>query len=200
LPLVEGRVVAGHAVQALVIVDMQVDYFNHSELERCRDDLVATCNSLVERAAAAGAPVIEVRTEHKPDRSTWALNMRDDDSGMVIEGTAGADPVPGLRTEVAVTVIKTRDSAFFRTELEDLLSGIETIALAGVSTESCIATTAADAYARDLRVILVDEAVASVDPDLNRRTQEQLAQQYRQPTVALDDVAFLAPAGQHLTA
>ena len=63
-------------------------------------------------------------------------------------------------------MIKTRDSAFFRTELEDLLAsrGIESIALAGVSTESCIATTAADAYARDLRVVLVDEAVASVDP------------------------------------
>lgn len=193
---------AGHTAQALVIVDMQVDYFNDGELERCRDDLVAACNTLAERAGAVGAPVIEVRTEHKSDRSTWALNMRDDDSGMVIEDTPGADPVPGLRTEGAITVIKTRDSAFFRTELEDLLSsrGIETIALAGVSTESCIATTAADAYARDLRVILVDEAVASVDPGLNRRTQEQLDQQYRQPTVPLDAVAFEAPSGQQLTA
>ncbi len=192
----------GHTVQALVIVDMQVDYFNDSELERCRDDLVAACNSLAERAMAAGAPVIEVRTEHKPDRSTWALNMRDDGRGMVIEGTPGADPVPGLRNEGTITVTKTRDSAFFRTGLEDLLSsrGIETIALAGVSTESCIATTAADAYARDLRVVLVDEAVASVDPDLNRRTQEQLAQQYRQPTVRLDDVVFQAADGRQLTA
>ena len=191
----------GHTVQALVIVDMQVDYFNHSELERCRDDLVAACNALVERANAAGAPVIEVRTEHKPDRSTWALNMRDDDSGMVIEGTPGAEPVRGLRTDGAYTVIKTRDSSFFRTELEDLLSsrGVESIALAGVSTESCIATTAADAYARDIRVVLVDEAVASVDPELNRRTQEQLEQQYRQPTVPLDQVEFTA-SGQELTA
>ena len=192
---------AGHTVQALVIVDMQVDYFNNSELARCRDDLVAACNALVERANAASAPVIEVRTEHKPDRSTWALNMRDDDSGMVIEGTPGAEPVRGLRTEGTITVIKTRDSAFFRTELEDLLvsRGIEAIALAGVSTESCIATTAADAYARDIRVVLVDEAVASVDPELNRRTQEQLEQQYRQPTVSLDQVEFTA-SGQELTA
>ena len=192
---------AGHTVQALLIVDMQVDYFNDGELERCRDDLVAACNALIERANAAGAPVIEVRTEHKPDRSTWALNMRDDDSGMVIEGTPGADPVRGLWTEGTITVIKTRDSSFFRTELEDLLAsrGIESIALAGVSTESCIATTAADAYARDLRVVLVDEAVASVDPELNRRTQEQLEQQSRQPTVTLDQVEFTAN-GQELSA
>ena len=190
-----------YAVQALLIVDMQVDYFNDNELERCRDDLVAACNSLAARATAAGAPVIEVRTEHKPDRSTWALNMRDDDSGMVIEGTTGAEPVAGLHTDNAFTVIKTRDSAFFRTELEDLLAarGVETIALAGVSTESCIATTAADAYARDLRVVLVDEAVASIDPGLNRRTQEQLEKQYRQPTVRLADVAFATP-GEQLTA
>ena len=127
--------------------------------------------------------------------------MRDDDSGMVIEGTPGAEPVRGLRTDGAYTVIKTRDSSFFRTELEDLLTarGIESVALAGVSTESCIATTAADAYARDLRVILVDEAVASVDPELNRRTQEQLEQQYRQPTLPLDQVEFTA-SGQQLTA
>ncbi|KQV74071.1 hypothetical protein ASC61_03080 [Aeromicrobium sp. Root344] len=190
-----------YAVQALLIVDMQVDYFNDSELERCRDDLVAACNTLAARASAAGALVIEVRTEHTRDRSTWALNMRDDDSGMVIEGTTGAEPVAGLHTDEAITVIKTRDSAFFRTELEDLLAahGIETIALTGVSTESCIATTAADPYARDLRVVLVDEAVASVDPGLNRRTQEQLEKQYRQPTVRLDDVTFTAP-GEQLTA
>ncbi|KRC64689.1 hypothetical protein ASE12_07865 [Aeromicrobium sp. Root236] len=192
----------GHSAQALIVVDMQVDYFNDNELERCRDDLVAACNTLAERALAAGAPVIEVRTEHRPDRSTWALNMRDDDSGMVIEGTAGAEPVAGLRTDGTTTVVKTRDSAFFRTELEDLLAaqGIETIALAGVSTESCIATTAADAYARDLRVVIVDEAVASVDPALNRRTQEQLEQQYRQPTVRLDQLAFEAPDGRRLSA
>jgi hypothetical protein len=42
--------------------------------------------------------------------------------------------------------------------------------------------------------------VASVDPDLNRRTQEQLEQQYRQPTVRLDDVAFEAPDERELTA
>lgn len=189
------------SVQALVIVDMQVDYFNDGELERCRDDLVAACNTLVERAMAAGVPVVEVRTEHKPDRSTWALNMREDGQGMVIEGTPGADPVPGLRTDGTITVIKTRDSAFFRTELEDLLTarGVESIALAGVSTESCIATTAADAYARDFRVMLVDEAVASVDPEFNRRTQEQLREQYRQPTIRLDDVVFEG-AGEELTA
>jgi nicotinamidase-related amidase len=188
--------------QALVIVDMQVDYFNDGELERCREDLVAACNVLVERASAAGAPVFEVRTEHRRDRSTWALNMREDDSGMVIEGTHGAQPVPGLRTTAAEPVIKTRDSAFHRTELEHQLSsqGISSIVLAGVSTESCIATTAADAYARDIRVTLVEHAVASVDPRLNQRTLEQLGQQYRQPTVPLDAVRFVAPEGRRLTA
>lgn len=192
---------AGYSVQALVIVDMQVDYFNDSELERCRDDLVAACNALVERALAAEVPVFEVRTEHQPDRSTWALNMREDDSGMVIAGTPGANPVPGLLTDGTIAVTKTRDSAFFRTELEDLLAarGIETFALAGVSTESCIATTAADAYARDLRVVMADEAIASVDAELDRRMQKQLEQQYRQPTVPIDEIVF-EPGGQELTA
>ena len=48
--------------------------------------------------------------------------------------------------------------------------------------------------------MIVDEAVASVDPALNRRTQEQLAQQYRQPTVRLDELAFETPDGRRLSA
>ena len=178
--------------QALVIVDMQVDYFSDGELERCRDDLVGVCNALVAQARAAGVPVFEVRTEHTPDKTTWALNMREDDSGMVISGTEGAATVDGLDVDDAIRVVKTRDSSFYGTDLEDLLAerGITSIVLAGVSTESCIQTTAADAYARDIRVTFVEDALASIDPELHRRTLDQLEQQYRQPVISADDVVF----------
>ena len=176
---------------ALVIIDMQVDFFVSPELARCRDDLVGACRRLVDTARAQGAPVIEVRTVHAHDGSTWALNMRDDDQGMALAGSPGAAPLPGLG-EPDLVVEKTRDGAFHGTPLRDLLRrrGIEHLVLCGVSTESCIAATATEAYAEDLRVTLVEDATASVVQAQHAQTLEVLHAQYRQPVVAAREVTF----------
>lgn len=180
-------------VEALLVVDMQNDFFNHSELRRCRDDLIKHCNHLMDQARRAGAPIFLVRTVHASDRSTWTLNMLQDGEGMTIEGRPGAETVDGLDTEGAVEVIKTRDSAFYATRLADELEArsISSFALCGVSTESCIATTAADAYARDLHVVLVDRATASIDEEQHTLTLRLLETQYRQPVLQPEDVAFV---------
>ena len=180
-------------VRALVMVDMQADFFNDPELERCRADLVENCNRLTDTAIEHGLTVIEVRTLHAPDRSTWALNMLDDDAGMTIAGTPGAEPVTGLRhagTCPQVELItKTRDSAFYDTPLEQRLqsAGVSQFLLCGVSTESCIVATATDAYARDFRVGIVLDATASVRRDLHDRAITSLREQYRQPAIYTEE-------------
>ena len=176
---------------ALVLIDLQNDYFADDELARCRDDLLAGSNRLVRAAREAGAPVVEVQTVHARDRSTWALNMLDDDQGMALEGTPGAARLDGL-LESDHLVVKTRDSAFHGTGLGRWLreQGVSRLVLAGVSTESCIAATATDAYAYDLRVVLVEDATASVEKRLHDQTLERLHQQYRQDVVSIGDVRF----------
>ena len=183
------------AAEALVLIDLQEDFFDDPELKRCREDVSDACNLLIGRARAAGAPVIIVRTVHAADRSTWALNMLDDDQGMALEGDPGAETIPELETNGAIEVIKTRDSAFFDTDLEDVLHGygVTTIAVAGVSTESCVAATASDAYARDFRVVLVDRATASVDEDMHLHVLKRLSWQYRQPVVEPSELSLTAP-------
>lgn len=179
-------------VQALVLVDLQQDFFEDPELARCRADVVEACNRLVERANRAGALVVVVRTVHATDRSTWALSMLDDDQGMAFEGESGSELISDLRTDGAVDVVKTRDSAFFGTDLDEVLCahGVTAFALAGVSTESCIAATATDAYARDYRVTIIDRATASVDEDMHEHILRLLSWQYRQPVLEPDEVAF----------
>lgn len=180
---------------------MQVDFFNDPELQRCRDDLVATCNDVIGAARERGLPVIEVRTLHAADGSTWALNMLEDESGVVIEGTEGAEPVHGLThagtTDGIQVVRKTRDSAFHRTDLHRLLRerGVEAFLICGVSTESCVAATAIDAYAYDLRVAIVIDATASFRWDLHDQTLKSLQEQYRQPAISSERaIATLAHA------
>jgi len=183
------------------MVDMQADFFNDPELERCRDDLVATCNRVVDAALERGIPVVEVRTVHDPDRSTWALNMLDDGAGLTEAGTPGAEPVEGLHhagSRDGITLMtKTRDSAFYDTDLAGVLerAGVRAFLLCGVSTESCIAATATEAYARDLCVGLVLDATASVRWDLHDHTVDSLREQYRQPALKADQaIAAMQPA------
>ena len=178
--------------QALLVVDLQEDFFTDDDLARQREALIVACNSVVEKAQQAEAVVFEIRTIHDADRSSWSLNMLDDDAGMTIESTPGAAAVDGLMTSGATIVRKTRDSAFHNTPLAEKLGdrGITAIAICGVSTESCIAMTAAEAYARDLHVTLVRDALASVDPDAHTHALDRLSRQYRQAITTSGEIEF----------
>ncbi|RLV56264.1 cysteine hydrolase [Aeromicrobium phragmitis] len=178
--------------RALLLIDLQEQFFDPPGLQKVRGDLVTAVQRLLTAARQAGAPMINVRTVHRRDRSTWALNMLEDDQPMVLEGSPGAAPLVELDLAGAHEVLKTRDDAFFATELDALLErlGTRELVLTGVETEACIALTASSAYARDLRVHLATDAIASADEEQHRRTLELLHAQYRQPLVAADDIRF----------
>lgn len=172
-----------------MLIDLQGDWFSDDELARCRDDLLASTNRLVEAARAAEVPVLEVRTEHDPGGSTWTLSMHEDGQAVVVAGTPGAARLDGLAATDEV-LLKRRDSAFFGTPLADRLRelGVGHVVLCGVSTESCVSASAVDAFAHDLRVTLVEDATASIDRDLHRHTLGRLSEQYRQEVVSTDEV------------
>lgn len=175
---------------ALVTIDMQAAFFESGLLAPLVDDLVARCNELHHWAASHDIPVIEVRTQHRRDRSTWTLNMLEDDMGFLLEGDDDAQPVPGLVTDGAIELVKTRDSAFHRTDLADQLRelGVGLLVLAGVSTHTCVASTATDAYAHDLHVVLVEDAIASSRPDLHAVTLATLCDEFRFRCLSTADV------------
>jgi nicotinamidase-related amidase len=177
-------------MDALLLIDLQADYFVDDELARCREDVVAACNRLAVAAHAHGLPVFEVRTVHEEDRSTWTLSMLEDDQGMVLRGTPGADRAAGLDPGRATLLEKTRDSAFLHTDLDARLRrlGVRRVVLCGVSTESCVAMTARDAFAHDLAAVLVSDATASVSWEEHDHTLAVLRQQHRQEVLTADEV------------
>ncbi len=183
---------------ALLLVDLQSDWFSDAELDRCREDLVATCNRLVVAAHRSGVPVLEVRTVHEPDRSTWTLTMLEDDQGVTVRGTPGAERVAGREPGAATAVEKTRDSVFFGTSVEQDLraQGVRRVVLCGVSTESCIAATARDAFARDLAAVLVSDGTASVSWEEHDHTLSMLRTQHRQEVLTADEVAAVWTDGE----
>jgi nicotinamidase-related amidase len=172
--------------QALLIIDMQNAYFEDETLEQHRPALIRECNRLARHAVETGSEVLVILTEHQRDRSTWTLSMLDDDQGFLFTGTRQAELVEGLELEGFERVVKTRDSAFFGTDLAGRLRalGVEGLVLAGVSTHNCIAHTAADAFAADFRVAFAEDAIASTNEDYASSMLTILSNEYRQPVLS----------------
>lgn len=178
-------------VRALVLIDLQEDFLRAPGLREKRSAVVRAVQRWVDWARDHDMPVVEVLTVLPRDKAAWALNMREDDQPVVLEGTAGAEPLTELDPRPDVTVVKRRDDAFHGTDLLQRLRelDVDEIVLAGVSTEACIAVTAAAAYAHDLRVWIAEDAVASADEQAHDAALLWLEQQYRQDVVSPEELA-----------
>jgi bifunctional isochorismate lyase/aryl carrier protein len=153
--------------RALVIIDLINDYLDRWDTDKAVR-LVSNTNKLASAFRRSGLPVIWVRQEFRPDLSDAFLEMRDNNIKIAIEGTRGAQLHADLDWNPNdVTIIKKRYSAFFKTELEDLLEelGVGELVLCGINTHACIRMTAIDAYQRDLRVVLAEECIDSYNEE-----------------------------------
>lgn len=179
---------------ALLVIDMQNAYFELPGLSERREAVLARVNELLQAARAARRPVVLVRTEHARDRSTWTLNMIEDDEGFAYPGTEQAQFLSGLDVEDYVEIVKTRDSAFHGTPLREELArlGVAHLLICGVSTHSCVAQTAIDAFAHDLHAAVACGAATSENPDLADALLEFLHTEMRQPLLnQADSLALL---------
>ena len=154
----------------LIVIDMQNDF-----LERLEDDdragLILNTNQLIDLFRVAGCPVIWIQQLLSPDLSDAPLLIRDRGISVVIDGTSGAKIHSDLARNADDTVVtKKRYSAFFGTDLEEILKDLapERVTLAGVNTHACVRATAIDAYQRDMRVLLASDCLASHDPEHGR--------------------------------
>ncbi|MDQ0078724.1 nicotinamidase-related amidase [Arthrobacter oryzae] len=185
-------------VITVVVIDMQNAYFEDPALGRRKDELVEACNALMDAARRSGAKVLLVKTEHERDKSTWTLNMLEDDQGFIFRGSEQADFVPGLVTAGLPQLVKTRDSAFLGTDLLWRLRNWEsdTIVLAGVSTHNCVAQTGADAFGHNIRVIYATDATGSEDRESAEALLSILSKEYRQEALSLPQIEALLDGPQ----
>lgn len=167
---------------ALLLIDMQADFAGEDgALAKAGFDMtaprLAMANARLLAAAARKAKIacIFVRLVTKPgaQSSAWrewlTRRGRDDETPLCREGSLGMEFV-GVRPHQGEAVIsKSRYSAFTGTGLDLLLrsQGLDTLVLAGLTTECCIDSTARDAFERDFHVVIAADAVAAYAPDLH---------------------------------
>ena len=167
-----------HPPVALLVIDMLVDFFErHPALTAERSRLVRGINSAARAFRDAGQPVIWVRQEFAPDLNDAFLLMRRTGTKVTIAGTDGCQVLPELeKLGTDPVIVKKRYSAFFRTNLDELLAdlGARSLVLAGVNTHACVRMAAIDAYQRDYDVIVASDCVASYDAEHHRVTLRYL--------------------------
>jgi nicotinamidase-related amidase len=171
---------------ALLVIDMQNAFFEFPGLAAQRERIVSACNGLIAAARDSGAPVLLVRTEHERDGSTWTLSMLDDEQGFAFRGTEQAELLPELQADGLPQLVKHRDSAFAGTDLLQRLHtwGADSVLLAGVSTHLCLAQTAVDAYAFNLRAFYAEEAMGAEEPESAEAMLAVVLEEYRQEKLA----------------
>ncbi len=167
---------------ALLVIDMLNDFLEKWS-PASRDRLAASIQELVAMMRRSGNPIIWVRQEFEPDLRDAFPEMREKGIRITIRGTPGARITSLLDVAPSDTVVvKKRYSAFFGTNLDQLLTEhrVNVLILAGINTHACVRMTAIDAYQRDLSVVLAAECIDSYD-----REHHEISLRYMKDKIAL---------------
>lgn len=179
-----------HSRCALVLIDMQRDFCASGgyadrtgmDLEQLRRPIPAQ-QALLACARCLGMLVVHTREGHRPDLSDlpeWK-RQRAIRSGapvgepgpmgrLLVRGEHGHELIDECRPLPGEPVIdKPGYSAFVATDLELILRarGIETLLIAGVTTEVCVSSTLRSAIDLGYHCVTVSDACGSSDPALH---------------------------------
>jgi nicotinamidase-related amidase len=161
--------------RALVVIDMIEDFAHEGGALYCGPSMtrvIPVIQRELERARAAGEPVIYLTDNHVPDDAEFEVFPPH-----AIVGTQGAEIIPELAPEEADDVIpKRRYSGFFGTDLDITLRerGVDTLRLVGNCTNICVLFTAADARNLGYAVEVVREGVTSFDEEAHADALREL--------------------------
>lgn len=174
---------------ALVLIDCQMDFgAPDGEMARRGADMtapqaaLAKAQALVDAARAAGVAVVFVRLLNHPgsaNRIEREAKQREGDNepDLCVEGTHGAEFIGPQPVAGEIIVSKTHFSAFGRTGLAEQLHAqeVDTLVLAGLTTECCVASSAWDGFERDFHIFIAEDACAAYEEDLHRHALKALA-------------------------
>ena len=164
---------------ALLVIDMLNDFVEEGgalRVERA-GRIIPKIKALLSWAREKGIPVIYACDAHirgvDAELALWGEHA--------IKGTWGAQVVEALKPQEGDYVVeKRRYSAFFATDLDLLLRelGVDTLILTGLVTNVCVQHTAADAYFRGYRLVVVSDACEALTAEEHEAALEYMRRVY----------------------
>lgn len=134
--------------RALLVIDIQNDYFAGGELELFAADETA------ERIKAA---ILDAR--QAGDRVVLVQHVSTAPKGMFASGSAGVAIRPDIleAADGVPVVVKHVADAFQDTDLATHLDGIDSLLVCGMMTQNCVVFTAMSAHAQGYNVSVVED-------------------------------------------
>jgi len=179
---------------ALLVIDPQNDFLEEDGAVYClsssvddTEEVIENIRQLVYIARDAEIPIIWTKESHRPDFSDYGAELLSIEEQHTIAGTEGEqiasafDISEGDLPAGEYLIKKRRYNCFHNTDLTHLLStyNIDTLIIAGVTTNVCVHYTAQGAHERDYVFRVVEETTAGSDQHLHDAAIDML--NYLQP-------------------
>ncbi|MBI5921157.1 MAG: cysteine hydrolase [Betaproteobacteria bacterium] len=147
------------AKQALIVIDIQNDYFPGGKFPLWNTDVVlANIQAAIAKAGARKIPVILV--QHIADSKKGIAPFFN-------EGTPGVEIHPNILAAApdAIIVNKSFADSFEKTRLEETLAklGVEELIVCGMMTQNCVTHTAISKAAEKYKVSILSDCCTTVD-------------------------------------
>jgi nicotinamidase-related amidase len=148
---------------AVIVIDMvkeALDESNTEPLTSFARAIVPAINRLTAEARKRSIPVIFSTDSFLEGDFIFKGKMKE----RSIRGTEGAEVTDLLfQAPTDIWLPKRRFSAFFKTDLDQTLRlyGVDTVAVAGITTHWCVLSTVLDALANDFAAFFIEDGCAS---------------------------------------
>jgi len=161
------------ARSALVIVDVQNDYC-HKDGSIAKqgldvsmaEQMLPNLKQMIRTCKENNVPVIYIQTIHEDstDSKTWVKRLKNKtQKDLCRKNTWGSEFFHLAPEDEDVIVIKHRYSAFINTRFDSVLRAMEidTLLMAGVSTNICVESTARDGFMLDYDILLLSDCTGA---------------------------------------
>ena len=171
---------------ALLVIDMIIEFVYGSLSIKDAEKIIPNIKRLMKLARDKKYPIIFANDAHEagdPELDVWGPHA--------VKGSDSAKVIPDLEVAEEDYVIEKKTySAFYNTQLEGILrlSEVDTVILTGVATSICVQHTAADAFYRGLKIIVVSDATADNDEETHKRALETMKKLYGAKIVTTDEL------------
>ena len=157
---------AKKAAACLLIIDM-INEFTFPDAEQMFPEVLSIAEQIAHlkrKVKAAGLPTIYVNDNF----GQWRSNMPQLVKECLSKPCRGREIVQSLQPdENDYVILKPRHSGFFGTPLELLLTflGASRLIITGMTTDSCVLYTSADAYMRDYEMVVPIDCVTALNAE-----------------------------------
>ncbi|RKP51830.1 cysteine hydrolase family protein [Pararobbsia silviterrae] len=151
-----------HEKRALVVIDLQNDYFPEGAFPLWHaEETLTQVERAIAQANARGIPVVLV--QHV---------ARGTSGGFLVENTTGVEIHPRIRAAApdAPVVEKAFADGFWKTQLDDTLQrlGVESLLVCGMMTQNCVTHTAISKTAERYAVTVLPDCCTTVSEIIHK--------------------------------